>query len=333
LQAIAPERAAQLRPEVERVRNLDIDQFNRERATEAQNLGVETQLAQAFTGAEGRQQEQLQQQQAVQGIMQSANTIIEGAGRTAEMLAKSGDPIEMETSKELMRRVLMFRELVSSAQQAAPGAVGPQFVEAAMGEIQGIQAVIDQQRGFEQRRFLQQEGHQAALQRVAVAAALRAASMTQKPLPPAAARAKRDFETALESIGKVTDLLKENPNLGGFIAGHMTSPNVNPYASELNDLMAEFANLNTLLLPSRLGAALPIGDRDLLQGITFYTTDNPVEMASKLNTVRRVILGNLRILQEQYGGTFPGELLSGGIAAAPQEGDTDLDLEIESGDE
>jgi hypothetical protein len=265
--------------------------------------------------------------------MESANQIIEGGSQAARLLAESGDPIEKETSKELMRRVLMFRELVSSAQQADPGAVGPQFVEAAVGEIQGIQAVLDQQRGFEQKRALQGEAHQAALQRVVIAAALRAAAMTQRPLPPAAARAKRDFETALESLGKVTDILKENPNLGGFIAGHLTSPNVNPYAKELNDLMAEFANLNTLLLPSRLGAALPIGDRDLLQGITFYTTDNPSEMASKLNTVRRVIIGNLRILQEQYGGSFPGELLSSGIAVPPQPGDVDLDLEIESGDE
>jgi hypothetical protein len=326
LQAIAPERAAQLRPEVERVRNLDIDQFNRERQRQAQDISAEADLTQAFTGAEGRQEEDLQQQQAVQGIFQSANTIIEGASQAAQMLAESGDPLERDLSKDVMRRVLMFRELVSSAQQAEPGAIGPQFVEAAMGEIQGIQGLLEGQRGFEQKRSLLREAQAGAMQRSQVTAAARMAAVQGAMQNKLFAKYAKDYgEMASYSPVIEQALAMASGGVGGPVAGMLPT-------AQARALDGLYSDLKTQVVFGEAGKAFTATERAELSGMIPTVTDTRTSQVASLQRIRERFQRKMEVIRRLAPGVESvfsgmGDVPIGGLA--PDDaymGDIDLGL-------
>lgn len=135
----------------------------------------------------------------------------------------------------------------------------------------------------------------------AVAAGFTAAGAGTK-VPPKERDTIRWAAITLASLQDAEGLIKTFGDLGGPIVGRTPGQGMFlPYHAERNELEGRFSDINTMLLPKRLGAALPASDRDLLQGITFYMTDPGSEKARKLKVVRSVLERNLAGLRAQYG--------------------------------
>lgn len=138
LSAIDPEAIERLSPEIERFRRGPIEQFERERAALGQDIALQSTLGSALTEAEERRRTQRDLDSVIASHFERAQEVIDGAAAIAEEAAQSDDPVAQLAAKSIMRRVLMYRELIDNAQQAEPGALGERFVQSVEDEAQGI---------------------------------------------------------------------------------------------------------------------------------------------------------------------------------------------------
>jgi hypothetical protein len=157
LGALAPDRAAMLQPEIDRYRQMPVADFIRQHDVQAQRFGVESQMIGQQAEASERQMNREQTMQGVNQIMRNAQTIITGASEAARQLVESQNPADQAAGKEVMRRVLMLRELVSGAMEADPNSLGDQFVKSAMGEITDIGNLLNAQRGLDAEQQMAME--------------------------------------------------------------------------------------------------------------------------------------------------------------------------------
>jgi hypothetical protein len=190
-----------------------------------------------------------------------------------------------------MRRVLMFRELVSGAQQADPGAVGPQFVEAAMGEIQGIQAVLDQQRGFEQKRSLLREAQAGAETRAQISAAARMAAVQ-------GAMQNRLFAKYAKEYGEMvayTPVLEQAlalaaSGVGGPLAGMLPKEDV-------RTLDGLYSDLKTQVVFGEAGKAFTATERAELSGMIPTVTDTRTSQVASLKRIQERFLRKAEVIR------------------------------------
>jgi hypothetical protein len=117
---------------------------------------------------------------------------------------------------------------------------------------------------------------------------------TGLPKPPAQFRNQRhDLIQLMEAVRAARGLVAKD--VGGPVAGRFSIGNV-PVAR----LKTLFAEINTLIAPDRLGAVLPAGDRELIEGIIANEKSLKTSQVAALEHIERAFGGRLRRIEEEF---------------------------------
>jgi len=261
LGAIDPEGMERLQPQIDRFRRAPIEDFERRRTAEAQNLTLESALIQAQTDADARQREELQHQEAILGHFRSANDIITGALKIVEQMATSKLPSDQAFSKELFRRVMAYRTYIEEGMNADVGTLGKQFLDTVHTELEGVTKLINQQQGFQQRLDLANVMNAAAYDRAEIQARARAAQVhaaSKNRMFRENAKRYLDLSQLLPIIKRAKDLV-EQQGAGGPLEGQFPT-------ALTNEVDRLYSMLKSEVLFGQAGKAVTAVERIELAG-------------------------------------------------------------------
>jgi hypothetical protein len=253
LSAIDPQRAAQLQPEIDRYRRGPVEQFERERLTAGQNISAQAALNESLTGAEDRQAEQVDLQSIIDQHFANAPDLIDAAAKMAQEAAEiEDDPVEEGFSRELMRRTLMYRELIDNAQKSE-NELGPKFAKMVESELQGITDLINDHQDYRQQREIQLGKTEMQIGKTEMQIAGRAAQVKATLQTKRLDKLSREY-VALQQLEPILDRLDTLALEVGTVEGKFPTDASNEF-----DRFA--ANLKHEILFGEAGKALTITER------------------------------------------------------------------------